>query len=265
MLFGSPAASVRPMISLKSEEQIATLTLQNPPANALDPEFMEAIIGGLDEVESSDARALIVTGEGIAFSAGADLFRVLEADRDGIAYGVRTMSILFSRLFLFRKPTVVAVNGHAIAGGSVLTCACDYRVAAEGEYRLGFSELAVGVPFPRWALEILRFGSGWKHARDLALMARTFSVRQALSMGLVDEVVAADELMETAQRAAKRLARVPAGTYEVTKGALLAPAVDRVNKLGEEHDEKVIDLWASEEVQLAIRAFLKKTIGTDTR
>jgi enoyl-CoA hydratase len=253
------------MISLKTEDQITTLTLQNPPANALDPEFMEAIIGGIDEFERSDARALILTGEGITFSAGADLFRVLDATRDDVAYGVRTMSTLFSRLFLSPKPTVAAVNGHAIAGGSVLTCACDYRIAAEGDYRLGFSELAVGVPFPAWALEILRFGSGWKHARDLALMARTISVSQAHSMGLVDEVVPADKLMETAQRAAKRLARVPAGTYELTKGALLAPAVERVKALGDEHDERCIDLWATEEVHTAIRAFLKKTIGKDSR
>jgi enoyl-CoA hydratase/carnithine racemase len=253
------------MISLEETDGIAVLTLQNPPANALDPEFMEAIIGGLEKVESSDARALIVTGEGIAFSAGADLFRVFDAKREDLAYGIKTMSNLFSSLFLFPKPTVAAVNGHAIAGGSVLTCACDYRVAAEGDYRLGFSELAVGVPFPRWALEILRFGVGWKHVRDLALMARTISVEQSLAMGLIDEIVPPGELLDRAKRHATRLARVPAGTYQVTKSALLAPAVARVKALGEEHDDKVIDLWASEEVQLAIREFLKRTIGKDKR
>lgn len=253
------------MISLSTEDQIAVLTMQNPPANALDPAFMEEIIGELDVVEKSDARAVIVTGEGIAFSAGADLFAVLEATREQIVGGIETMSNLFARLFTFPKPTVAAVNGHAIAGGSVLTCACDYRIAAEGDYRLGFSELAVGVPFPRWALEILRFGSGWKHARDLALTARTISVEQALAMGVVDEIVPAAELMDRATRAAQRLARVPAGTYQVTKRALIAPAIRNVELLGKEHDSAVVDLWASEEVHLAIRAFLKKTIGKASR
>jgi enoyl-CoA hydratase/carnithine racemase len=253
------------MISMDETDGIALLTLRNPPANALDPEFMEAIISGLDEIEASDARALIVTGEGSVFSAGADLFRVFDATRDDLAYGIKTMSNLFSRLFLFPKPTVAAVNGHAIAGGSVLTCACDYRIAAAGDAKLGFSELAVGVPFPAWALEILRFGVGWKHVRDLALMARTVTVEEALVMGIVDEVVPSEELMDKATRAAKRLARVPTGTYRVTKSALLAPAVERVKALGEEHDNKVVDLWASEEVQLAIRGFLKRTIGKDSR
>ena len=253
------------MIDLSNRDGLAVIRLARPPANALDPEFMEAILGGLDEVEKSDVRALIVTGENNVFSAGADLFRVLEAERDDIDRGIATMSNLFSRLFTFPKPTVAAVNGHAIAGGSVLTCACDYRVAAEGDYRLGFSELAVGVPFPAWALEILRFGSGWKHARDLALMARTVSVDQALAMGIVDEVVPASELMERATRSAQRLARVPAGTYAITKRALIAPAVERAERLGAEHDRAVVDQWASEEVHQAIREFLERTVGKSKR
>src|SRR5918996_140823 len=88
------------------------------------------------------------------------------------ARGIETMSRLFERLFRFQKPTVAAVNGHAIAGGAVLTCACDYRISSEGSHRIGFSEVAVGVPFPRWALEILRFAVGSEHVRNLALVAR---------------------------------------------------------------------------------------------
>jgi enoyl-CoA hydratase len=97
------------------------------------------------------------------------------------------------------------------------------------------------------------------------LMARTFSVDEALRLGIVDEIVPTGMLMETAGRAAQRLARVPAGTYEVTKRALLAPAVERVNQLGDEHDGKVADLWASEEVHAAIREFLRRTLGKDAR
>jgi len=199
------------------------------------------------------------------FSAGADLFGVLDAERDDIAAGVRTMSRLFARLFTLPRPTVAAVNGHAIAGGSVMTCACDYRIAAAGDHRLGFSELAVGVPFPAWALEILRFGVGWKNVRDLALMARTVSVDEARAMGIVDEVVPPEELMEKAMRSAQRLARVPAGTYAVTKRALIAPALARVEALGEAHDREVVDLWASAEVHAAIREFLERTIGKSSR
>ena len=253
------------MISLTETDGIALLTLRNPPANALDPAFMEEQRGALAEVEKSGARALVVTGENNVFSAGADLFAVLEGTTEQIAGGIRTMSALFSELFTFPKPTVAAVNGHAIAGGSVITCACDYRVAAAGEYRFGFSELAVGVPFPRWALEILRFGSGWKHARDLALMARTFPPDDALKFGIVDEIVPPEQLMDTATRAAQRLARVPAETYAVTKRALIAPALANVEALGQAHDDEVMRLWASEEVRASIRAFLERTIGKSRR
>src|SRR5207247_5024756 len=125
-----------------------------------------------------------------------------------IAGGIQTMSRMFERLFRFPKPTVAAVNGHAIAGGAVLMCACDYRVASAGDAKLGFSELAVGVPLPRWALEVLRLGVGSQHARNLALSARNYSVDESLGMGMVDEVAASDQLMAQATRAAQRLARV---------------------------------------------------------
>jgi len=253
------------MIELTRDDELAILTLKNPPVNALSPDFMEAIIAGIDEAEASDARALIVTGDGIAFSAGANLFLVLDAKAEDIAAGIVTMSHMFERLFRCAKPTVAAVNGHAIAGGAVLTCACDYRVAAAGDAKIGFSELAVGVPFPRWALEILRFAIGSQHVRDLALSARNYSTDEALAMGAIDEVCTANELMERAARAARRLARVPRKTYALTKAALLAPAVENVERLGPEHDEACVALWASAEVQEAIRRFLDRTVGKAAR
>ncbi len=253
------------MIDLTRDGELATLRLANPPVNALGPEFMETIIAGLDDAEASDARALIVTGEGVAFSAGADLFRVLDASSEDIAGGIGTMSRMFERLFRFPKPTVAAVNGHAIAGGAVLTCACDYRVASEGAHRIGFSELAVGLPFPRWALEILRFAVGSQHVRDLALVARNLSVDDAVRTGMIDEVVPAADLMDRAAATARRLARVPSETYALTKSALLAPVVDRVERLGQKHDDDCARLWARGDVQAAIRAFLERTVGKAAR
>jgi enoyl-CoA hydratase/carnithine racemase len=253
------------MATVSRENGIDVLTLSNPPANALDFEFMEAILRCLDEAEASDARALIVTGEKKVFSAGADLFRVLDAGADYIERAGATMSSVFERLFRFPKPTVAAVNGHAIAGGSVITCACDYRIASAGDARIGFSELAVGVPFPAWALEILRFAVGNQHLRDLTFMARTMSADEARSMGILDEVVAPDELMDKATKAAQRLARIPAETYQLTKEALIGPAVERAERLGPEHDREVAFLWSSEPVHAAIREFLDRTIGKSSR
>src|SRR5947209_17128662 len=132
------------MIEVSENDDVAVLRLKHPPANALDLEFMQVTLVELDELEASHARGLVVTGEGSVFSAGADLFRILEEDSEYIALAGSAMSRLFERLFTFPKPTVAAVNGHAIAGGSILACACDYRLSSSGDHRLGFSELSVG-------------------------------------------------------------------------------------------------------------------------
>jgi enoyl-CoA hydratase len=246
------------------EAGIAVVRFAHPPANALDMEFLAAIVRTLDEIESSDARAMIVTGNGSVFSAGADLFRILEEGRDYIDLAGPLASAAFARMVTFPRPTVAAVNGHAIAGGCVLACACDYRVAAAGDVRIGLAELAVGVPFPIWALETVRLAVGSDRMRGLILGARTLGVEDAKDAGFVDEVVPVEELMERARAAAKRLARVPPDTYELTKRAILAPMVERAER-ATALDEEGADLWASEEVRESIRSFLRRTLGTDTR
>src|SRR5947207_2207164 len=105
--------------------------------NALNLELLEALEAALGEAERSPARAIVLTGQGPAFSAGADLFEVLEQGSDYIDAAGRSLSSCFAALFRFPRPVVAAVNGHAIAGGCILANACDHRVGAAGDYRVG--------------------------------------------------------------------------------------------------------------------------------
>ncbi|MFN2589889.1 MAG: enoyl-CoA hydratase/isomerase family protein [Actinomycetota bacterium] len=250
-------------VLLDLDGTVARVRLNRPDAsNALNLDLLKALEEGLVEAERSPARAVVVTGEGAAFSAGADLFEVLEEGSEYIDAAGRSLSSCFAALFRFPRPVVAAVNGHAIAGGCILVSACDYRISAGGDHRIGVTELAVGVPFPTWALEIMRFAVPGATLQELVMLGRTYSPDRALEKGLIDEVVETERLTERAVEIAGRLSRVPGSTFEITKRALRAPTEARVAARAEHDDAVVRALWDSPDVRTSIGAFLTKTFGS---
>jgi len=179
---------------------VAILRLAHGRANALDPE----ILGALGEALTAAAtRAVVLTGEGAMFSAGVDLKRLAAGGPDYPGALLPALGDCFARLFYHPRPVVAAVNGHAIAGGCVLACAADRRVAARGAARIGVTELLVGVPFPAIALEIMRSALSPGHFAEMVYGGRTVSVEEAARRGLVDEVVEPSGLVDAAVAAAE--------------------------------------------------------------
>lgn len=249
------------MLKIDRRGDIAIATLANPPVNALDAEFLSAITDGFDGLRDSDAKGVVLTGEGSCFSAGADLFRVLEEDRDYVMQNVPNLTAAFRSVFEFPRPVVAAINGHAIAGGAIFACACDHRIMSQGSGRIGISELRVGVCFPVYALEIMRFAVPQQHLQELVYLADVYDPDVALAKGLLDEVIAPDSLMERALHVADRLARVPEGTFVAMKKLVRKPALERIARYSDEHDVEAARLWASDEVRASIQQFLDATVG----
>jgi enoyl-CoA hydratase/carnithine racemase len=246
------------MLQLDDSRPTAVLSLDHGKVNALDVEVLDALTARLAALAGAGCSALVLTGAGRAFSAGVDLFRVLEG---GDSYARRLIPALgsaFEALFTFPKPVVAAVNGAAIAGGCVLACACDHRVAADTA-AIGASELRVGVPFPASALEILRHACG-PEVEAVVLGGPVVRGGDALARRLVDEVVPGDELLARALAVADDLATIPQPAYRMAKEQLRRPAIERI-RAGEGGDGAVTDVWASAETADAIRASLARTTG----
>src|SRR5262249_57588621 len=124
------------------------LRIARPPANAIDLELAKEFSIVLEGIDSSnEIKALIVTGTGGCFCAGLDLKALPNYSRAQQESMIMQLNHLFGALYGLRVPTIAAVNGHAIAGGVILTLACDYRIGAHGDYKLGLAEARVGVPF----------------------------------------------------------------------------------------------------------------------
>ena len=196
----------------------------------------------------------MLTGTGSAFSAGVDLRRILDGGRPYTEEFLTALSRMFRAVFDHPRPTVAAVNGHAIAGGCVLALACDVRLMSGG--RIGLAELAVGVPFPTSALEIVRHALGTNAGRAV-LRAETVGPEQALVLGMVDEVVPADELLPRALELAAELATRAPEAYRLAKTQLHRPADEAIAATTAEDDAAVLAGWTSDDTRRRIESALE--------
>jgi enoyl-CoA hydratase len=235
------------------------------PVSALDLEFLLALRAELAELaEGPDHEAggaLVLTGTGSAFSAGVDLFRILDGGADYVAQFIPALSGAFDDLFAYRRPVVAAVNGHAIAGGCVIAACADHRLMAEGRGRIGVPELVVGVAFPSIALAALRYATGDVGVADLVYSGGTHLPEEAQRRGLVDEVVPAGELLDRAIAKAEQLARIPAATFVHTKRSLRDRYWAEVETTGRQRDAEMLEAWKSPEIMAAISRYVQKTLG----
>lgn len=199
-------------VQYERHEGIAVLRLHRPEVhNAVDLAVIERLEGVLDELEVSDARVVILTGTGKSFSAGGDLayFHGLDEPGDGVAMSRRMQAIL-RRLEDGPWPVIAALNGPVIGGGCEIAVACHLRLAASG-IRFAFRPAALGL-ITGWGggLRLFRL-LGRSTALRLLLGAETLSADKALSLGLVDRIVAPERLMDEALEWAERIAgNVPA-------------------------------------------------------
>lgn len=250
------------MIEVTREDGVAVLRMDDGAMNAFaleDLRQLTATLHGLAE----DHEPVVITGNGRAFSAGVDLPRLLAEDAEyGYAY-IDALDRAFRALFAFPRPTVAAVDGHAIAGGFVLACCCDRRLAADGDAQLGLTELSVGVPFPPSAMEVVRHVTP-AGARRLILEAELHDVAAIRDLGAIDEIVPAPELLARARELAARLGAVPASTYALTKQQLQYPVLERIEAEQNRTGDAVSEAWNSREIRERIERFVEDRIGRGT-
>jgi methylglutaconyl-CoA hydratase len=209
-------------VQLEYEGKMATLTLNRPDKrNAISFDLIDDLVRALDEVAKSDAIVLIVTGAGKAFCSGMDLDNLkalLGRTAEQNLQDSETMVQLFRSLYEFPKVTIAAVNGPAIAGGTGLALLCDFTLAAP-DAKFGYTEVRIGF-VPAIVSTFLLRQVGEKRARDLLLTGRIFSAEEAARMGLINEIVAPDNLMARARELAALLMENSASSLRATKQLL---------------------------------------------
>jgi enoyl-CoA hydratase len=233
---------------------VRILTLNRPPANAFNQELLHDLRAACEAAGRDDAvRAVVVTGNGKFFSGGIDL-KVLSAGIGTQEWNPATFASsdgVFA-LWTLAKPTVAMINGHAIAGGTILALACDLRIMARGPAKIGLNELALGIAPPRGAYEIGRLALTIQKMWKIGLRAELYDADTARTLGLIDEVVDPGDLERSCVAAARRLGAYPREAYAYSKRLAQREAVQAVLNEAEEQRRVLIEVWTSAETTGAL-------------
>ena len=193
-------------VKCEFNEEIATVTLDNPPVNSFTQQLIDDFIATCDELTEMKLRAVIITGEGKTFQAGADInmFLQLKTEADGLALGKMSQDIT-DHVANLECPVIGAINGAALGGGTELALACDIRIASKNS-SFGLPEVGYGVlPGGGGTQRLPRLiGSG--RAKMLIFSGKIISADEALLIGLVEQVVDPEKLMPEAMKMARMIA-----------------------------------------------------------
>jgi enoyl-CoA hydratase len=201
------------------DDGVLVLSLDRPPANAMNLELLEELVETVERVRSDPPAALVLAGLAGCFSAGADLKAVPGYGPREQRRMVVAINAMASGVYDLSCPVVGAITGHAIAGGLVLALCSDIRVASTvGRY--GLTEVKVGVPYPQAAIGVVAAELAPHAARVLALGNELIDATECLRLGVFDEVVEPEQVLPRAIQRAGALAEYPAEVYARTKQEL---------------------------------------------
>jgi len=217
--------------TLSQESSIATITLSRPEKrNAISTQMIDELLAALTEIESTSARAVIITGSGTAFCSGMVLDGLKNLSKQSPTHNLedsRRMAKMFRRIWSYPKPLIAAVNGAAIAGGCGIATLCDFTLAVP-EAKFGYTEVRIGF-IPAIVSVFLVRQIGDKLARDLLLTGRILTAHEATDMGLVTLVVDPAQLMDAARMLAASLIESSPTSLERTKRLLTDSAATEVD------------------------------------
>jgi 3,2-trans-enoyl-CoA isomerase len=237
---------------------VRELQLNRPPANALSPELVIALKEAVEQAPHDGARALVLSGTSGRFSAGLDVPLLLTLDRPAVAALWRELYDLLRALALSQIPIAAAITGHAIAGGTVLPIFCDCRIAAQGDWKLGLNEVQVGLPLPPVIFSGLKRLVGAQQAERLAVGGLLISPSEAVRIGLVDEVVALDQVVSRAIEWSRSLLALPVDAMAATRRRARADLFELFAAPFDLELDLVNATWWSPEAQTTLRVLVQR-------
>jgi len=248
------------IISVDYRRSVMLAKFNRGVTNALNSEFVQALDEVLQRVKSDAAVSGLVLGSSNEkfFSIGLDIPELYALNREDFRDFFRVFNRVCMDLYTLPKPTVAAITGHALAGGCILALCCDWRFIAEGRKLMGLNEVKLGVPVPYLADRVLHGLAGVRHARKVMEGGDFYAPSEALEMGMVDEVLPVEEIVNKALALAEKLGFLPGAAYGMIKQNRVETTVAEVLSHETKKERYFIESWYSEAVRERLREAMKK-------
>lgn len=219
-------------INCEIENGIAQITMDDGKANAMDPVFFVEMGQALDQAEKDGTKLVVFTGRPGFFSGGLDLKYLKTLSPDEFPDFARTFAHVMLRIFALPIPTIAACSGHAIAGGAMLSFACDRRYIAEGPYKIQMNETLIGIPLPNWMLLIAGSAIPSQWLTEALLHARVYGPAEAVERNIFTALIKEnDNILDTVTSLSEDLLALNLQAYATTKERMRKKKIERVVEL----------------------------------
>ncbi len=234
-------------ISVSKEDGIATVTLERGKVNALNEPLIEELHSCFVELKNDrTVKAIILTGQGKFFSFGFDIPEFMSYPKEDFIRYLTKFTGLYTYLFLFAKPIVAALNGHAIAGGCMLALACDSRIMASGKAKISLNEISFGASVFAGSVEMLKFCVGHKNAEKVLYSGAMYTAEEAIQLGIIDQICPPENLIDTARVAARDFTGKDLVAFRAIKGLSRKPVAEEMVKREKDSIREFVEIWYSE-------------------
>lgn len=245
------------MIDIEEKDTFVKLTLNNPPVNAICTELLDELDDKLDSLKSSNPRAIILTGKGKSFVAGADISEMKDMSPEEAKEFSEKGHRIFTKLENFPKPVIAAINGFALGGGLEIALSCDILIASE-KAKFGQPEVGLGLIPGFGGTQRLTRTVGPKKAKELIFTAERIDAENAYDIGLVNKVVNAEELMDECEKVANTISKNAPLAIQYAKKAINEGSDIPIEKALKIEAEEFNKCFKTEDHKEGLNAFINK-------
>ncbi|GIY02792.1 enoyl-CoA delta isomerase 1, mitochondrial [Caerostris extrusa] len=225
--------------------------MQRPPVNSLNLELLEQITAAIKDLEKKKFRGMILSSNSpTVFSAGLDITEMYKPKEERLRKFWVALQTMWKTLYLTPMVTIAAINGHAPAGGCLVSLSCDHSIMVKSRASIGLNETMLGIVAPKWFRAVYINSLGFRKAEHALKLGKMFTPEEAQKLGLVNELVdSPSDVLSKAQEELDRFMKIPAAALQMTKLSLRKPHVDELISYEKQELEEIVYFVSQEETQ----------------